>query len=56
MYETICQKQVNQMEKKETKKESAEENLGPDVLKMMESLQNSHCMLFLIIFSTIPHL
>ena len=29
------------------KKESAEKNLGPDVvLKMTESLQNSHCMIF----------
>ena len=31
------------------KKESAEENLGPGVvLKMIESLQNSHCMVFFV--------
>ena len=33
------------------KKENAEKNLGPGVvLKMTESLQNSHCIFFLIIF------
>ena len=38
------------------KKESAEENLGLDViLKMTESLQNQ-CMFLLIISSTVPHL
>ena len=37
------------------KKENAEENLGPgDVLKKTESLQNSLCIVFLIISSTVP--
>ena len=39
------------------KKESGEENLGPGVvLKITESLQNSHFIVFLIISSTVPHL
>ena len=39
------------------KKESGEENLGPGVvLKITESLQNCHSIVFLIIFSTVPHL
>ena len=39
------------------KKESGEENLGPGVVvKITESLQNSHSIVFLIISSTVPHL
>ena len=39
------------------KKESGEENLGPGVvLKITESLQNSHSIVFLIISSTVSHL
>ena len=39
------------------KKESEEENLGPGVvLKITESLQNSHSIYFLIISSTVSHL
>ena len=39
------------------KKESGEENLGPGVvLKITESLQNSHSIVFLIISSTVLHL
>ena len=39
------------------KKESGEVNLGPGVvLKITESLQNSHSIVFLIISSTVPHL
>ena len=39
------------------KKEGGEENLGPGVvLKITESLQNSHWIVFLIISSTVPHL
>ena len=38
-------------------KESREENLGPGVVvKITESLQNSHSIVFLIISSTVPHL
>ena len=39
------------------KKEDGEENLGAGVvLKITESLQNSHWTVFLIISSTVPHL
>ena len=48
---------LHQFDLHSDEKESREENLGPGVVvKITESLQNSHSIVFLIISSTVPHL